>query len=135
MTYYMPTPAKRRIRWRLFHDQSGSCAYCRRGMTMDSKHCRKANHATLDHLMPLALGGSTRLDNLVLCCRLCNGVKGSSTLEEFIFGLLWIWLYKHMPLLAFELHRMLARQVSPCPRSSHRSPSVRSPARGPRWGR
>ncbi|MFO0958250.1 MAG: hypothetical protein U0800_12625 [Isosphaeraceae bacterium] len=45
-----------------------------------------------------------RLDNLVLCCRLGNGVKGASTLEEFIFGLLWIWLYKQRPVLAFELY-------------------------------
>ena len=78
---------------------------------MDPKHCRRANHATLDHLTPLALGGSTCLDNLVLCCRLCNSVKGHATLEEFIFGLLWVWLYKRMPLFAYELYRRMPEPV------------------------
>src|SRR4051794_25952168 len=108
MTYYMPTAEKRRIRWTLFVSQDGRCAYCSRDITMDPKHYRRANHATLDHLTPLAMGGASGLENLVLCCRLCNQVKGHSTLEEFIFGLLWIWLYKRLPLLAFELRRRLA---------------------------
>lgn len=105
MNGYMPTAQKRRLRRSLFANQKGRCAYCGRGLSMEARNYRKANHATLDHLMPLALGGTTDPDNLILCCRLCNIFKGHSTLEDFIFGLLWVWLYRNMPVLALELRR------------------------------
>jgi len=51
--------------------------------------------------------------NLELSCRLCNMVKDQATLEEFIFGLLWIWLYKNMPLLACEVYRRVSIEAWP----------------------
>lgn len=113
MTYYMPTAEKRIIRHILFTSQKGRCAYCSRKMSLDPRHFQRTNHATLDHLTPLALGGRSDPDNLVLCCRLCNIVKGHATLEEFVFGLLWIWLWKSQPLCALGISRSLAGQVSP----------------------
>jgi 5-methylcytosine-specific restriction endonuclease McrA len=77
MTWYMPTAEKRRVRRALFASQEGRCVYYSRGMTMDPRLYRRANHATLDHLTPLALGGTSALANLVLCCRFCNSFKGS----------------------------------------------------------
>lgn len=111
MTYYMPTKEKRFIRHSLMQMQRTKCAYCSRVLVTDRRLSRRANFATLDHLTPLALGGASDPDNLVLCCRLCNIVKGHSTLEEFVFGLLWVWLWKNQPVLAFELRRTLAGQA------------------------
>ena len=50
------------------------------------KYCRdflKLNQITVDHLMPVSLGGSNRLDNLGVACRKCNERKGPISAEFF----------------------------------------------------
>jgi 5-methylcytosine-specific restriction endonuclease McrA len=37
----------------------------------------------IDHMTPKSLGGSDRVDNLTLCCRVCNLKKGNTPLEIF----------------------------------------------------
>ena len=39
---------------------------------------------TLDHLVPVELGGTNETKNLVTCCRKCNGAKGSKSVREFL---------------------------------------------------
>lgn len=39
---------------------------------------------TKDHIVPRSAGGSSRQANLVICCRPCNQLKRSRTLEEFL---------------------------------------------------
>jgi 5-methylcytosine-specific restriction endonuclease McrA len=40
--------------------------------------------ATIDHKTPLQrVGGTNEIDNLVTCCRSCNGQKGNRTVEEY----------------------------------------------------
>lgn len=39
--------------------------------------------ATVDHVTPLAKGGTNRLSNLVLACRRCNYAKGAMLPEQF----------------------------------------------------
>jgi hypothetical protein len=120
VTWYMASKEKRPIKAELMQKQNGLCAYCGRAMTVDRKHERRARFATIEHIVPIAGGGSNEPDNLMLCCRICNIVKGHSTLEEFIFGLLWIWLCKNHPLFAATIYRN--HQSSP--------PSDRSSGRG-----
>lgn len=112
MTWYMESSQKRAIRRTLMLEQNGACIYCRREMTTDWQHERKARFATLDHLVPIAQGGTNDPANLVLCCRLCNNVKADSTLEEFVFGLLWIWLCKNRPMVAWASGRALVDGAS-----------------------
>lgn len=38
----------------------------------------------IDHVHPLALGGSHIWSNVRCACRRCNGMKGAKTMEEFI---------------------------------------------------
>jgi 5-methylcytosine-specific restriction endonuclease McrA len=41
---------------------------------------RKGRHkrmVTFDHLIPKFLGGTNELDNLVICCAVCNSKKGN----------------------------------------------------------
>lgn len=38
---------------------------------------------TIDHLVPLALGGLDEVTNYVTCCRSCNSTKADRPLEEF----------------------------------------------------
>lgn len=65
----------RRLRARF----GGLCAYC-----------EAAPGSTLDHVVPLARGGSHSLGNLVPACKSCNCSKG----EKFLFE--WrVWLKKY----------------------------------------
>lgn len=50
----------------------GACAYC--GST---------ESLTLDHVVPLARGGSHAIENLVAACRTCNSRKGARDELEF----------------------------------------------------
>lgn len=43
--------------------------------------------ASVDHMMPLCKGGSSKLENLVLACYTCNIKKGDSTYEMFLRSL------------------------------------------------
>lgn len=50
------------------------------------RYCEAALHGggELDHLTPVARGGSGRPENITLACRDCNRAKLAKTLEEFI---------------------------------------------------
>ena len=39
---------------------------------------------TIDHLVPLALGGLDEVTNYVTCCRVCNKQKADKPLEDFL---------------------------------------------------
>jgi len=45
----------------------GICAYC----------LRPTKHLTIDHVTPLARGGSHTPENIVMACRSCNSKKGA----------------------------------------------------------
>jgi hypothetical protein len=49
-----------------------TCQYC-------GKHSREL---TLDHVMPRSRGGQSTWENLVACCRACNGRKGNRYLKD-----------------------------------------------------
>lgn len=53
----------------------GRCAYC-------GKEINYENDYSLDHIKPLSRGGTNK-NNLVLCCKECNNLKGSRTVEQF----------------------------------------------------
>lgn len=46
------------------------CYYCKRGLA--------AREITLDHVIPIAIGGQTIFENLVPACEPCNSRKGKS---------------------------------------------------------
>jgi 5-methylcytosine-specific restriction endonuclease McrA len=49
-----------------------SCQYCG----------KRSRDLTLDHVMPRSRGGLSTWENLVACCRACNGRKGNRLLKE-----------------------------------------------------
>lgn len=65
------TPAKLIVYLR----DKGRCAYC--GVEM------LISDATIDHIIPVASGGTEDLDNLTLACETCNHNKGAMSAEEF----------------------------------------------------
>lgn len=81
----LPAPFKRARRWSagkergevlawLIERDGPNCAYC--GCTPEKVH--------IDHIVPMAQGGSNMPDNLALSCHACNIGKGYSSLDEWI---------------------------------------------------
>ena len=58
-----------------------TCAYCGRDMQAD------ARSRCVDHVVPLAQGGSHQTVNLVTACKRCNAVKGPRTPDQA--GMTW----------------------------------------------
>lgn len=62
----------------LFDLQSGKCVYCNKKL-----HKTKRNSYHVDHIVPLAKGGSNAVDNLQILCARCNMQKHDKMPEEF----------------------------------------------------
>ena len=58
----------KRVRFEVLRRDEYTCRYCR----------SKENELTIDHVVPVALGGSDSPENLVAACRACNIGKSSS---------------------------------------------------------
>ena len=68
---------KRRLHDRLFDEQTGKCYYCQESLDNDS------HTTTIDHMIPLALGGKDNRRNRVLACADCNALKRGTTPKGF----------------------------------------------------
>lgn len=62
----------------IFSNQSGRCAYCQCALKRAGK-----GKMHIDHIMPLALGGSNWPSNLQLLCPACNLSKGAKHPIDF----------------------------------------------------
>ena len=69
------TKIKHDKRVKVFTKSQGRCAYC--GVELEF------NTYTVDHILPLAWGGSNQIENMVAACHPCNSQKKSSTVKEF----------------------------------------------------
>lgn len=58
---------------RIKEDAGNMCAYC----------SDRDVEITKDHVIPLSRGGLHTRDNVVPCCKRCNGEKGNRTPEEW----------------------------------------------------
>jgi 5-methylcytosine-specific restriction endonuclease McrA len=72
LTEYMkPKSTIRFSKSNVFLRDRFKCQYCSKDL--EKKHC------TLDHVLPLSLGGKTVWENSVTACGPCNAAKGSTT--------------------------------------------------------
>lgn len=65
----------KKMRVEIYQRDSFTCQFCQKKFD--------ANDLTIDHLVPLALGGLDEMINYVTCCRRCNTRKADMPLEEF----------------------------------------------------
>jgi len=66
-----------RVNRRKVYERDGHmCRYCGTPVT--------AYTATLDHLTPVAAGGTNGIDNLVTACLACNTRKGKKPIGDFL---------------------------------------------------
>jgi 5-methylcytosine-specific restriction endonuclease McrA len=59
----------------IFENQNGLCTSCKKQLTPENKH--------LDHIMPIALGGSNYANNLQWLCQYCNNSKSAKHPDEW----------------------------------------------------
>ena len=59
--------------------QDGKCALCKESMTLKKGD---PHFATVDHIIPLSLGGEDSPKNKQLACYSCNTKKGCQLLEQ-----------------------------------------------------
>lgn len=69
-------------RFKLYEKQNGKCYICGRSTKLDSEHKNDDDFATVDHIIPVSKGGSNRRNNVALCCKLCNNLKGNFRYSE-----------------------------------------------------
>ena len=62
------------VRKRVSKKSKFGCVYC--GRHCNQKTSKGPLRAAVDHIVPLALGGSNEEHNLALACRECNAAKG-----------------------------------------------------------
>jgi 5-methylcytosine-specific restriction endonuclease McrA len=66
-------PIHPRVRFRVLQAANFRCAYCGK---LD-----EVSDLQIDHVVPVALGGTNDIANLVAACRLCNQGKGAMSLS------------------------------------------------------
>lgn len=96
-----------------------ACVYCSAGV-------EDGTRLDLDHVLPVAKGGSNRESNLVTACQRCNNAKSARNVAEFIkataaylnHGVRPIEIHKHVmdcvkrPLPMVEAKEMIAKRGS-----------------------
>ena len=94
---------------KIIYDKSnGCCELCGKRLLLQDM--------TLDHIVPLSMGGKDEMENLQSSCALCNQIKGNAFLEELIERISLIYLYqmekKHKGNLRWKIvHMMLNKMV------------------------
>lgn len=97
----IPLHAKRAHKRAAIRDCDQRCVYCAAPLCWET--------ATLDHVLPLALGGDNRAGNLVTACGRCNRLKGDRLPHEFFQQHPWAGL--NFLRFARAVHRALKRNA------------------------
>lgn len=63
------TESYRQLRIKMLKRQAFLCAYC--GCSLEGKA------ANIEHILPVRIGGTNKIDNLVMACQPCNKRKGN----------------------------------------------------------
>jgi hypothetical protein len=95
------TEARRRKLVWLEQRQGGRCAYCRCDVMIGLGSDKRA---TLDHKVPMSLGGTENFSNLCVACDGCNSLKGDLPWD------LWQKIYTDETRL-LALHRSRRKRV------------------------
>ena len=90
---------KRAVKLSTIRNSGRRCVYCGTGVDFST--------ATLDHVHPLARGGSSDVGNLVAACAPCNRLKGELLPHEFFARFPWAGV--NFVRYARTVHRALKR--------------------------
>lgn len=65
----------------VFQRDEFNCQYC--GVWCYDSYILNKKSLTVDHMLPVAIGGGNKVENLVTCCFDCNMIKGSKIFKSF----------------------------------------------------
>lgn len=71
----VPPIGKKRLHKLIYRDGL-FCHYCGCRCEISHDNIQRENTATVDHIIPKAIGGLDKIDNCVLACYKCNNSKG-----------------------------------------------------------
>jgi len=83
-------PSDRGITYAALRRRAGDlCGYCQRLMDFSTVNGATfvAERATIEHVVPLAVGGTHTWDNVILCCWQCNVRKNRRSADEWLTSL------------------------------------------------
>jgi len=70
----------------IYEKANGKCELCGKSILFDNM--------TLDHIKPLAMGGTNDISNVQCSCSVCNSLKGSILPEDFLDRITTIFMYQ-----------------------------------------
>lgn len=69
------------LRSRAGEAQNWKCCWC--GIVTTDSGRRQG---TLEHIIPVSMGGKDVIENVALACRKCNSMRGNTPVDEFLSG-------------------------------------------------
>lgn len=72
-----------KLKKELMKDSDGKCFYCKKQMKKGVWNEQHDDDMTVDHLIPKSQGGEDTKENLVICCRNCNRLRGTKKIADF----------------------------------------------------
>lgn len=101
-------PRKRKIfskavRKRVYDKSNGCCELCGEKI--------KRENMTLDHIVPLTLGGADEEENLQCACKPCNSFKGQILPEDFNDKIASIFIYQMKKKHSGKMKWMIVNQM------------------------
>lgn len=95
------------VRWMIYNRAGGRCQLCGRKITYEE--------LTLDHIVPLAMGGKDCVSNLQAADAACNGFKGSILPEKFMDKITEIFMFqmekRHSDNVNWKMARNLLMEI------------------------
>ena len=70
----------------IYKKANGKCELCGKSIVFSDM--------TIDHITPLAMGGTNDISNVQCSCSVCNSIKGSILPEDFLDRITTIFMYQ-----------------------------------------
>ena len=97
-------------RIRLAEAQNWRCAYCAGVMHLDGM---RVDGATIEHFVPLILGGGRERENLVSACMACNGTRSAFYSARAFYRLRrWLLRKGHWPACTYPTKKVRRRLLA-----------------------
>lgn len=121
----------RKLRMEVIERDGNACVYCgRMGGVLSQTDVKADGYMHIDHVIPVAQGGSNDISNLVCSCRRCNLEKGDRTPDEA--GMQWPVINGDRAGNKKPLPKQHETVTSPLPREEKRREDTNKPPLPPK---
>lgn len=85
---YSASSLTKNIRKQIYENDGGYCYLCGEKIDIDNM--------AIDHVVPKSGGGENNTNNARCCCFVCNQMKGSMSLDEFVSKIKKIYTFRNL---------------------------------------